>query len=476
MQMARLTRAPEPTPAGRLTRRVAAGVVLAVATGAFAGEPVTSYDAYRAGRIADARALARAELTAAEAAGADSAFWTQLMHVAWLDEAVGEHHAALQYANRALTIAHRIGEPYPIGRSLCWIGWSYTSLGLYELALEFYGRAIEIGTEKDGEVAIVPVWGLATQETGAIYARMGRLDEAAALIERTTDFARRRGIDVGVSEGGAHLAAIAIERGELGAAAELAEESLLASLRCDCSPTNTARALVVVARVAREQSRRNSKFRGDALDKARAALEYAGRHGNRRHIAEAKLLLSQTVDPDDFEQRVRLVSEAVELLTGTESELRGTAQADLGRLFLERDHIDVAEGYLRNGLEINRELFRRLDNAYVLADLAEVDSLRGNPGGSFEVWGEAAARAEESGAWPLLADTQERLSDALHKAGFASLSRAWTEEALDTIDRLLASERDEQARRTLLGRKLDLGERLAEIHLMLDREAPPAPQ
>jgi tetratricopeptide (TPR) repeat protein len=442
------------------------------AGGAWAG-PASSYQLYRAGRISEARALARSELAAAETSGKDALLWARLMHVAWIDEAVGQHQEALKHSNRALGVAHRMQDAARIGRSLSWIGWSYTSLGLYELALEFYAKAIELGTTEDGEVAIVSVWGLATQETGAIYARMGRLEEAAALIERTTEFARRHGIDVGVSEGCAHLAAIAIERGDLGAAAALAEESLLASLRCDCSPSNTARSHVIVARVALEQSRRNPRFQGDAFDRARAALEYAERYGDRRHIAEAQLVLSRALDPDDFDRRVQLVSAAVESLTRTGSELRGTAQAQLGQLFLERDLVEVAEGYLRSGLEINRDLFRSLDNAYVLADLGEVDALRGDDEGSFEAWGEAAARAAASGALSVLADTQERLSDALYDAGFALLAGSWGKQALDTLDRLLAREGDEESRRLLLERKLDLAERLAEVHLMLDREAPP---
>ena len=73
----------------------------------------------------------------------------------------------------------------------------------------------------------------------------------------------------------------------------------------------------------------------------------------------------------------------------------------------------------------------------------------------------------------MLADTQERLSDALYDAGFVLLSCSWGEQALETLDRLLAGERDEESRRLLLERKLDLAERVAEVHLTLDRETLP---
>jgi tetratricopeptide (TPR) repeat protein len=455
-----------------------AGALLFVVVTAAAGpsptaEPVSSWELYRAGEVSRARAQARRELARSQAQGRPVEIWAHLMHVAWLEESLGEHKAALRYANRALDLASDIGDAFRIGRSLCWIGWSYTSLGLYELALAFYAQAIELATRGD-RITIVPVWGLASQETGAILARMGRLTEAAERITETTEFARRRGIDVGVAEGAAHLAAIAIERGDLDRAEALAEEALSASLHCDCSAFNTARALTVVARVAVERAQRNPRFRGDATDKLERAMDHARRYGDRRHIAEGRVLRSRVVDPDDFERRVELVASALELLIAMESELRGTAEAQLGSLFLEAELDELAEGYLRNGLELNRKLFRRLDTAYVLADLAELDAGRSDAERTLSRLGEAAARAEQAGALPLLADTRERLAEELHGLGFTLLSRQWAELALATLEQLLALERDEESRRVLLARKLRLAERVADAELALRRSpAPP---
>jgi len=444
----------------------------ALATFAASASPPAPHDLYRRGQVQQAIEQAQSELTAAVGRGQADEIWSHLMYVAWLEESMGQHRAALRHANRALEVAVRSDKPFQVGRSLCWIGWSYTSLGLYELALDVYGRAIEIGT-RDGEVEIAAVWGLATQETGALHARQGRLDEAERLLRITTDYARRHGIDVGIAEGGAHLAAIALERGDLDGAEALAEEALAAALRCDCSPFNTSRALVAGARVALARGRLDPRFRGQAIERARSALEHAEKHGDRRHAAEARLVWSRAVDPEDFEQRLELVSEAVELLAGSGNEMRGTAEARLGSLFLENEQTELAETYLRNGFEINRELFRRLDAAYVQADLAELDARRHDTGGSLEKWAEAAAQAQASGALPLLADLQERLHDELDARGFALLALHWGELALASLDELLAMTRAEPERRALQERMLPLADRLAEMRLTFEREAPP---
>jgi hypothetical protein len=94
---------------------VAAGLYLAFgAGGAWAG-PGSSYELYRAGRISEARVLARSELAAAEASGKDTILWAQLMHVAWIDEAIGEHHEALKHTNRALPSPSPTGCKTPHG-------------------------------------------------------------------------------------------------------------------------------------------------------------------------------------------------------------------------------------------------------------------------------------------------------------------------------------------------------------------------
>jgi len=428
----------------------------------------SSYELYRSGKVREARAKAQTELASAESQGSTALVWRHLMHVAWLEESVGEHRKSMQYATRALDLASTHGDPFMVGRSLCWLGWSATSLGLYPLALELYGDAIETAT--DGGSVIRPmIWGLATQETGSLLAKMGDLDKGAALIAETTDYARRNDILVGVAEGGAHLAAIALVRGDLEEADQRAEEALLASERCDCSAYNTNRARVILARVALERARANPKFRSEAEKKIRVALAHAQRVSDRRHIAESRLLLSYAIDADDLERRQDLVASAAEMLDQIESELRGTADAQLGALFLESDQLELAEVYLRGGFELNEELMRKVDNAYIMGDLATHAELTEGVQGALEILMEAAERAEEVGAWPLAADNQERVAENLHSLGFLSLSLHWSEKAIGSLERLLETARDTELRDQLARRKLRLSQRMVEMDLALGR-------
>ena len=83
---------------------------------------------------------------------------------------------------------------------------------------------------------------------------------------------------------------------------------------------------------------------------------------------------------------------------------------------------------------------------------------------------EAAERAEAAGAWPLAAESQERLSDDLHGLGFLRLALHWTEKALGSVEQLLASAQDPKRRDHLTRRALRLGERVVEIELALASE------
>jgi tetratricopeptide (TPR) repeat protein len=445
------------------------------ATHARADPESSSFNLYVSDSASKALADAKRELQRAERNAAPDARWQHLMYVAWLEESLGEHRSSMAHATRALDIAATLGDPFRTGRSLCWLGWSATSLGLYPLALEFYEEAIAIAL-KDDAILHPAVWGLATQETGALLARMGRLDEGAAHIETTLDYARRHGILTGVAEGGAHLARIALTRGELDEATELAEEAVRASEDCACSAYNTNRARLVQARVLLEKARTNPKLEHVALRAILTALAGAEQASDRRHVAEARLLLSRAVDPEELERRTQLVTSAVDLLHATGSELRGSAEAQLGSLLLESDREQVAAVYLRSGLELNEELLRKLDSAYILGDLAEIDALADDTRASLAKWIEAATRAESSGAWPLAAESQERLSEDLYALGLLSIAAEWTDKALDSLDRLLESSRDPERRQHLTRRRLLLSERLVELELQLAHAPPAAPR
>ena len=79
---------------------------------------------------------------------------------------------------------------------------------------------------------------------------MGDVPTAKKLLETTNKFARKRKILIGISEGAAELAKIHLNEGNYSKAEKLAEEAYLAALKCNCSPNNTSRALVVRAKIA----------------------------------------------------------------------------------------------------------------------------------------------------------------------------------------------------------------------------------
>ncbi len=464
-----------------LHRLIASTVCGALAAGGFAAtpaessDPPSSYELYAGGEAQKALSQAHADLEAVLETGAPNQRWQHTMHVAWLEESVGNHKAAFRLAESALGLASQEGNPFMIGRSLCWLGWSATSLGLYPLALELYDAAIEQAKNAGGRDQIPAVWGLATQEKGAVLAKMGELEAGAALIEETTEFARQNNIRVGVAEGGAHLARIALRRGDWVEATARAEEALIAAEECNCSAYNTNRARLVRARITLERSRIDPRYTSEAEAQIRAALAEAKKVSDRRHIAEAQLLLSSAIGDRDLEARIALVSAAAETLHSLGSELRGTADGEFGALMLASDRLDTAGFYLESGLQINRELLRKLDAAYILGDLAEIDLAANDSSAHREKWMESATQAEASGAWPLAAESQERIAEELFRLGFLSLSRHWSERAAETIEKMLEKAEDAERRRQLQRRKLALNERIVGIEIELDHSpAPPS--
>ncbi len=108
-------------------------------------------------------------------------------------------------------------------------------------------------------------------------------------------------------------------------------------------------------------------------------------------------------------------------------------------------------------------------------DLAELDLRSNDPSGLLEKWMESAERAESSGAWPLAAESQEKLSEELMQLGFLSLSRHWGQKALETIGRLLENVEERVPREALEWRTLVLRERIVEIEIELDHSPAPLP-
>ncbi|MCZ6463434.1 MAG: hypothetical protein O7A09_03765 [Proteobacteria bacterium] len=451
------------------------GLALAAALAAQgAAAHTSSFDLYKAGEIGPAREAYRRELFDLQQAGDPVAIWSQLMLIGWLEESLGEPKRGLDSSSHALALALEYNDAFMIGRSLCFVGWSFASLGLYELALDFFDRAIRVGTP-DGRIAHVAVWGLATQEKGWVLARMGKLRLARALLEQTTDFARRNGIDTGVAEGAAHLAEIARLQGRLDDAEALAGEAVDAALRCDCRDANTARAKVVAAKVALARARYDPSLAETARERGAEAVAFAEEVSDRRNLAEAKLVLSRSLPKRELDERLALVEAAAAALSDTESELRGEAEGELGRVLADAEQGALARLYLERGLRISESLFRVVDSAFLATDLAELEFADGETAAEIARRLEAVATAEASGLHPLALDNQDALSEVLLEEGYALHAEGWTERALATVETLLESAQGSAQKGALLHRKLVLSERLAEIRLRLVIPGPPAP-
>ena len=392
--------------------------------------------------------------------------WHAFMEAAWFYHQIGESQRSIDYSNRALELGKEIGRPFYIGRSLSWLAWGYADLGLYDLAVQFYTQSIELGAP-EGKIEIISLWGMSTQELGYIYFRKGELEEAKEKITETTDFARRRKIWVGVGEGGAHLAEIALLEGRVREARTLANEAVEASIRCGCSPLNIARAKVVLAKAAVEEARVDQALDKEAQEAVQDVLAYAEKHAVGRFLAEAMILKSRLLPADDFEGRYQLLSHAYESLENLGNEHRGVAGAELGRLFLENSRMELAEFYLKQGYQVNQELFRTIDSSEVLAEIATLEGLKGNIRKRLKKTELAALEAKKRGALPLAFENESELSAEFFKLGYSRMSQKWTEQALETLSDLLNHQNEAKKKKVLLEHKLLLSERLLELRVKL---------
>ena len=441
-------------------------IVLSITLNVFASKDDSSSslatELYRAGRMAEARFAYENQLLQAEVSSDTKRLWRALMEIAWFHGEISDYRQAIAYANRSLETASSLQNPFYIGRSLCWLGMNYASVGLYELALEFYNKALKIGAP-DGVITIIPVWGLAQQEIGAIHFRMGNIPEARRYLEETYQFAKKHQIPPGISEGGAHLAEIALIEGELAKAVRLAEDAVATAEQCGCSPQNLARARVMLAKAAACFAETDPEKRTHTEMLIDKCIETALTTGNARWLAEGKLLLSQFLPNDQFERRRNLIEEALALLVDSDSEIRGTAEAQLGRLFLENEQLNLAKFYLENGHAVNQELFRRVDNAYILADISDLLAKSGKPDQSWKKLADSTAQALAISNLPLALTNQETMALELEAAGYYSLAFRWAKTAVDTLEKLSQRQISEDAKADLRTRELLLHERLIRL-------------
>ncbi len=437
----------------------------------FVGIPTepTPFDLYQAGDIKGARKAYKEQVNESKSKSKKRQ-WAAHMGLGWVEDEVGNHWAAIDSLNAALEIANEIGDDIRTGRTLSFLGWAYSSMGLYEAAIEFYEEAIKLGTTESGRIKAIALWGLSKQELGAIYFKLGDTKKAKEYIFETYTFAASNGIDVGIAEGGAHLAEIFLVEGNLGEASRYAKEAIKAANRCGCSPNNTARAYVMLAKTVWEQSKHDFKLQKKAEGLMNDSLNFAMRIGNKRSIAETKLLISTRYDQEEIDKKYKLVAEAFEILANMESERRGDAEAELGQVFIEKNETKLAEFYLKNGYKINEKLLRKQANAYVVAKLADLAFLNKDIQKEIEELERAVNLARETGASKLVFEKSYELSQAYAEQGYLRLALDWGEVAQKEFKEMLTHETNSTVSASLRNKEVELLEYLSEVHVGLSRD------
>lgn len=387
-----------------------------------------AFEFYKSGEIQKARE-AFAEAVQAIHHRNDRVVWKLCMEAAWFEQQVGNHKAALDYSNRALEIAEGLGDGFMRGRSLAWLGWAFSDMGLYQPAVETYRQAIEIGAPK-GKIRFVAVWGLATQELGSVFFKMGDINSARILLNQTLDYARKYKIDVGIAEGGTHLAEFELKQENYQKAFSLAHEALEASKRCGCSPLNTARALFVKAKVAHQFSVLGNGSKDQAWADLRAAQKYAEAERANRIIAECKILESQLLDDEEYQKRFELLEEAYKILSESESELRGDAEAALGHDLLDTDRTDLAQFYIKRGLQVNAEMLRKIENSTILMSLSELAKVEGNGAGQLSLLDQSIQADLSTGSLLKATSKLFELLNILDQRGYYALAQKWTDNGI----------------------------------------------
>lgn len=415
---------------------------------------------YRDGCMKEARSAFEKQLREAEVAAVDTkgrrALFEALIAIAWFEDETGNHQNAISFSNRALEIASSLDDSCMIARSLAWLGWSYSSMGAYHAAKDLYENAVQLAAP-GGTIRIVPVWGLSTQELGALRVKMGEVEEGRKLIEKTYSYAKEHGVDIGIAEGGVHLAELELREGNVGRARQIADETVAAAERCQCGPFKVAQAWLIAAKVLIERAESDAALRDEVDRDLARVVAFAREHGDPRTEAEALMLQSKVLPAHEFQRRSELLSAAVMLLEERNSELRGTAHATLGKLLLDNSNLDLASYYLKLGVKVNQEQFRKIDDAYVNAALAVLDRLSGERREYLQKLANAVDTAGKTRSLKELAEYSERLSNEYDSMGYRTLSLRYGRIALEALNEMLRKESD-ASHRALLERKLRVSE------------------
>lgn len=420
---------------------------------------------YSAGEIEKAISEAERELHLAEADGTRGAarLWNALMTSAFLHNTTGGHREAIALSARALDLTEKFKpseRPFRKGRALCWLGWAHARLALYDVAQGFFQEAAALGAPQ-GKVTVVPVWGLATQELGAIQIRRGEIEAGRKLLQQTTSYARQHGIAVGVAEGGAYLAELALFEGQYGEAERLANEAVAAAISCGCSDYNQLRAELVLAEAAVAQT--NSQGIEEVRRLAARTVAEAEKRNVRPAVARGKLLLARLLPPDAVAEREKLLTEAESLLELTGGEERGVAKRELGTLYLDKKDLFLAEIYLRNGLQFSNESLRRVDISRLQGEMGRLYIEREMDDAAASELLAAKNSAVKLGELPGIVNNARKLGELYERRRLYALAVEEYQSAVDAVEAMVAREDSAAAIKNIQPALLALRERIIDI-------------
>ena len=112
-------------------------------------------------------------------------------------------------------------------------------------------------------------------------------------------------------------------------------------------------------------------------------------------------------------------------------------------------------------------MFRRVDDAYILADFSDLHASKGDRDLSWKTLLESTEEALATNQLPLALDNQELLAGELEANGYDSLAFRWLGEALKTVRMLFQKEIPETLLQELRKRELALAESQVELALRL---------
>jgi len=339
--------------------------------------------AYQSDDITRAIELADRSVELSQKGTDQEGLWNSFMIRAFLKNTTGDFYGAIEDSEQALELAAKLSTGHPgsrrvrffEGRSLCWLGWAYKNLGRYDAAEKFFKRAVELG--KDGERILIPaVWGFGYQEIGIIALRRGNLKEARAILEETTNYASSHQIHVGVAEGGAALAQIALLQGRYSEAEALANQSVEAAITCGCSTYNQLIARLILAEASYAQ--RASRPGQQILDLITQVEDDARSAGVQPVLARAMIMHSQLLPAKEFSKKSELLHEASDILRRIDSEYQAQGAQALGKHYLDTSYDSKARRYLERGLKISASMLQDIDHSMIRSDLAALEVLTGD--------------------------------------------------------------------------------------------------